>query len=170
MSKLNDYNIESNESSGQLLLNELYYNCPECLSSIEILSINDKESTIEFKCINNNHNRKMLINEYINKMKNYNNKNINNDICESHRKKYECYCLDCKVHLCSECLKLRNHINHIKNNIIEIQPNEKEIKIIKNIIEYYEDKIEELEKDKLSKTKELNNKLRVYKNVLKNIN
>ena len=55
-------------------LNELYYNCTECSSSIEILSINEKEGNIEFKCSNNNHIQKISIKDYINKMKDYNDK------------------------------------------------------------------------------------------------
>ena len=167
MLKENDYTQEKSESSEQIILKEIYYNCPECSSSIEILSINEKESSIEFRCINNNHQRKMLIKEYLDKIKDYTDKRINNDICQIHNNKYECYCLDCNIHLCKECLKLRRHINHTKNNIIEIQPNDKELDTIKNIIKYYDNKIENLEKEKLNKTKDLNNKLKLNKNKLK---
>ena len=100
-------------------------------------------------------------------MKNFNKQDINNDICKIHNLKYECYCIDCNIHLCKECLKLRNHINHIKNNIIEIQPNKKESKLIEDIIKYFEGKIENLEKEKLKSAKKLNNKIRIYKNKLK---
>ena len=31
------------------------------------------------------------------------------------------YCFDCKRHLCKECLKSKKHINHKKNNLLEIQ-------------------------------------------------
>ena len=104
-------------------------------------------------------------------MKDFNDKNINNDICiiEGHNKnKYGCYCFDCNKHLCKECLKSRDHIGHNKTNIIEIQPNKKELDIMSNIIKNYEDKIEQLEKEKLNKTKELNNLLIEYKNKLNN--
>ena len=76
-------------------------------------------------------------------MKKYNDKNINNDICidNNHNKKYEFYCINCNKHLCKECLKTRNHISHNKKIIIELQPTEKELNIIKNIIKSYEDKI-----------------------------
>ena len=113
---------------------------------------------IEFQCINNNHNIKMLINEYINKMKKFNCNNINNDICITHNLKYECFCLDCKIHLCKDCLKLRNHVNHLKNNIIEIQPDKKELNIYEKIIKNYEDRIKKLEIEKINKTRKLNNK------------
>ena len=174
MSNENNYMNETRESSEHMLqLKEIYYNCTECSSDIEILSLNEKEYTIEFKCIENNHRRILPIKEYINKMKDFNNKKTNNDECncDNHKnKKYECYCFDCKKHLCKECLKLRNHIGHNKDNIIEIQPNEKELKFVENIITYYENKIDNLEKDMLIKTKELNNKLKENKNKLKERN
>ena len=90
-------------------------------------------------------------------MKKFNNKNINDDICiaDNHNKKYEYFCLDCNKHLCIECIKTRDHINHEKKIIIEIQPNEKELKIIENVIQSYEDKISNLEKDKINKIKEI---------------
>ena len=66
MSKENDYIMETKESSAQLELNEINYNCTECSSPIEIISINENECSIEFKCINNNHNKKISINKYIN--------------------------------------------------------------------------------------------------------
>ena len=53
--------METPETPEVFKLNEIYYNCSECSSSVEILSINEKESNIEFKCINNNHKIKMLI-------------------------------------------------------------------------------------------------------------
>ena len=49
----NDYIMETAESSEKFQLKEIYYNCTECSSSIEIISINEEESTIEFKCPNN---------------------------------------------------------------------------------------------------------------------
>ena len=165
-----DYNFESKGFTENLELNEINYNCTECPSSIEILSIKENECTIEFKCIKNNHKQKMLIKDYINKMKEFNNNEINNDKCTIHNIKYECYCNICNIHLCKECLKLRNHISHLKVNIIEVQPNKKEINIVEDIIKNYEIRIENLEKEKLNKTKEMNNKLKEYKNKLKEKN
>ena len=109
-----DYIMETKEPEQSQ--EELFYNCSECSSSVEILLINEDECSIEFQCIKNNHTKKMLIKEYINEMKNFNDKNINNDICDIHQKQYECYCLDCNINLCKDCLKLRNHVNHTKNN------------------------------------------------------
>ena len=158
--------METNDQSEQST-NEIYYNCTECSSSIEILSIDENDCSIEFQCINNNHKKKMLINDYITKMKKFNNNQINNDICILHNLKYDCYCLDCNTHLCKDCLQMRDHINHTKNNIIEIKPNKDEIRIFENILKFYKTKIEELEYEKINKTKELDNKLKEYKNKLK---
>jgi F0F1-type ATP synthase membrane subunit b/b' len=167
MSKNSSCYIEISKDSSIVELNEIYYNCTECSSPIEILSI--KDNIIEYNCVNNHH-KNFLIEEYINKMKEYSNKDINNDICINHNKKYECYCKDCNVHLCKECLTLRNHINHSKNYIIEVQPNKNELNIIKNIIKYYNNEIERLEIEKINKTKELNEKLQKYKSKIKEKN
>ena len=154
---------ETYETPRGIALNDIYYNCTECSSHIEILSINSKECSIEFKCINKNHIIKMPINDYISKMKRFNDKKLHNDICELHNKnKYACYCLDCNEHLCKECLILRNHINHNKNYIIEIKPNKNEEKIMEDITKFYEDKINDLEKEIIIKQKDFSDKLLVY--------
>ena len=173
MSKQSNFIFEEGETKDETIkLNEIYYNCTECSSPIEILYINEKSNTIEFKCINNNHIKKLSIKEYIKEMKKFNDKNINDDICvdNNHNKKYEFFCLDCNKHLCKECLKTRNHIGHNKKVIIEIQPNEKELNIIDNIIKSYENKISNLEKDKIAKIKEMKNRLKESENKLKEKN
>ena len=164
----NDYIMETIDSSKYLQTNEIFYNCTECSSSIEILSIDNDECSIEFKCLNenNSHNKKTLIKEYINKMKDYNNIDINNDKCKIHDNQYEYYCLECNIHLCKECIKLKKHINHIKIILLEIQPSEKILNIFENMIKYYEDIIENIEKEKLRTIKYLQNKLEIYKNKL----
>ena len=168
MTQQNDQIQETIESFGEIIkLNEMYYNCSKCSSPIEILSIDKKEFTIYFKCINNNRKFTIPIKEYTKKMKEFNNLDSNNDRCNNHNKTYECFCLDCNKHLCKECLISRDHISHNKYLMIEIQPNKNELKIIEDIIEYYENEIENLEKEKLIKTKELNNKLKKYKDKLK---
>ena len=100
----NDYIMETIDSTIYSQMNEINYNCTECSSSIEILSIDNDKCSIEFKCLNKNksHNKKTLIKDYINKMKYYNNIDINNDICKIHDNKYEYYCLECNIHLCKE--------------------------------------------------------------------
>ena len=158
---MNSYSFGETEQ----ILNEIYYNCTECSSPIEILSFNQKENNIEFKCTNKNHKKIMPIKEYINKMKKFNNKSINIDKCLTHNDKiYESYCLDCNQHLCQECLKSRKHLNHLKNNILEIKPNKTELNKIENNIKSYEKMIEQLEKEKKNKSKDLNNKLKELTN------
>ena len=150
------------------LNNEIYYNCSECSSLIEILSINEEINTIKFKCLNkeciSNQIIEMSLKEYLEKMKKYNKKEINNDECEMHNKKYLNYCFDCNRHLCKECLKTRTHLNHIKNNIIEIEPIKEELNIIKEIIKECELNIEKFSKEKQIKIKELNVILEQNKN------
>ena len=110
------------------------YNCTECPSLIEILSINEGTNEIEFKCLNkdNNHGKKVMkIKDYFREMEKCKQKNINNDKCKQHKNsKYVSYCFDCNHHLCEECLKSRSHINHMKNNIIEIKPIKEELLIM----------------------------------------
>ena len=115
-----------------------FYNCSECFEPIEIIQI--ENNNIKFKCYNKNtpHEKEMSIKEYINKMK----PDIKPDKCfiDNHNKEYEYYCIECKTHLCKECLKQREHINHDKIILNEIIPNEKEEEMIKHIIEQYNNK------------------------------
>ena len=107
-----------------------FYNCPECQSEIEIVKL--QEQTIEFKC-NNNHNFKMYIKKFLDKIKEYKDKNIlnnniisNNSKCNKHKEDYLSYCFECKMHLCNKCLVTGEHAYHYKINIIEVMPtNEK---------------------------------------------
>ena len=161
--KVNEYSKwnqpETPETNINELNNELFYNCSECSSMIEIISINEENNTIEFKCLNKNKthpdNNIMTIKEYLTKMKKYNNSKLNNDVCEIHNNKYVNFCFDCNCHLCKDCLKTRNHLFHMKNNIIEIEPMKEEINIINEILIYYEDKIDNLMREKLKKVNEL---------------
>ena len=139
------------ETEEIIQLNDISYNCTKCSSPIEVLSLNEKNCFIEFNCIKNNHKIKISIKDYLNQMKDLKNKNANNDICEDkqHNLKYEYYCINCKTHLCKVCLKSRNHINHFKYSLFEMQPNKNEFNIIENIIKDYENKIGFLEKEKI---------------------
>jgi len=104
----------------------------------------------------------MTIKEYLEKIKEYKEKNINNlkDTCQIHNdNKYVSYCFECNCHLCDECLKTRIHINHKKSNIIEISPIKEEINIIKEVIKDYEMRLENKKNEKTTKTKEINDKL-----------
>ena len=156
-----EYDTPTGNDDNEIKLEVIHYNCTECSSLIEILSINEENNTIEFKCMNkeNNHKNKTIsIKEYLEKMEGYNSIKINEDDCQIHNnKKYTSYCFDCGIHLCDECLKTRTHIKHIKNNIIEIKPLEEELKIIKEIIKDYENKISNLKISKINKSNELKN-------------
>ena len=91
-------------------------------------------------------------------MKKYiNNKNLT-EKCEKHNHKYKYYCVDCKYHLCKECLKLKTHKTHNKIILEEEQPNEEDINIIKDKIKYYNNKIQNIKENKIKK----------YKNEFKN--
>jgi hypothetical protein len=57
-----------------------------------------------------------------------------------------------------------NHINHKKNNIIEIQPITPELDVISEIINAHKSELKNLKKLKEAKTKELNDELRNKKN------
>ena len=162
---------EKEEIANQLKLKEILYNCSECSSPIDISSIDEEKLTIEFNCINNNHKKKMKIKEFINKMKKYNDNNINRDVCQQHNDNiYECFCVDCNRHLCKECLKTRNHVNHQKNSITETQQNKNELKIVNDIIKFYDEKIDNSEKEKSKKIKTINNKYKKYKDRMKELN
>ena len=150
------------------VLKEIYYNCTECNSLIEILSIDEKENTIEFLC-SNQHKKLMPIKEFLDKMMDNDNVNINKDICQIHKNQYMSFCFDCKKHLCKDCLKTRDHIYHNKNNIIEIQPIKTELEIIKKIVKYYDDKLEKLKNKKFLIKKRLNSFLDKCKTDIDNI-
>ena len=97
-----------------LRLDNILYNCTECSSIIEIISLNEEENIIEFKCLNK-HYLKMNIKEYINKMKKYNDIKLNDKKCNKHNnEEYFSYCFDCNIHLCKECMKSKEHNYHYK--------------------------------------------------------
>ena len=97
----------------------------------------------------------MNIKSYLEKMKKYNNISINDDKCNIHNNhKYISYCFDCICHLCKECLKSRNHLNHNKINILEIQPTKEELDKIKELIFNYSQEIKNIMHEK-RKTKNI---------------
>jgi len=145
---------------------EIDYNCTKCPSPIEILSLDQSDSTIEFKC-ENNHQIKMPIKDYPDKMKPYSNNDINNDKCNKHENEiYVSYCLICKKHLCNKCLKERKHVGHMKTSIIEIQPNDEELNNLENIIKNNEGEITKLEAEMITKAKNIDIKLKEFKDIL----
>ena len=157
---------EEEEIFAQETIEEILYNCTDCPSSIELISL--ENDTIEFKCIKENKIIKLPIQEeYLEKMKKFNLNEINNEKCVIHKSKYISYCLDCNCHLCKECLKSRNHINHKKNHLIEIQPTNEELNIFKEVIEHYKKKFENLWYENENIKQELKKELKDNKNIIK---
>ena len=134
---------ELNDMSDAPILesNQILYNCSECASVIEIISID--QDNIEFQCLNN-HNKKITIKEYLDKMKEYNNIILNNYVCDIHKEEYVSYCFECNMHLCKECLKTGDHYYHFKIDIIEIIPNNDVLTKIRNLIKNNKIKIKNL--------------------------
>ena len=150
-----------------------YYNCPECQSAIEILKLD--EEFIEFKC-NNNHNIKMNIKEYLDKLKEYKDKMIlnddiisNNSICIEHKEDYLSYCFECNKHLCNNCLETGEHGYHYKINIIEVKPKYKILTKIENLITNNDKKRKDLIKKKEDIESGLNKLLNENINKIKEI-
>ena len=146
--------------------NNIFTICPDCGSLIEISSINENNSSIEYKCLNEkkNHTEKtkfaITIEEYLKKIKGNKTNKIDEikDKCfiENHNlNKYVSYCLDCRCHLCDECLKSKEHINHRKSNMPEIQPTEEELKVIKEVINDYKKEEKDLENKEKEKIEEM---------------
>ena len=147
---------ELNKEQEQEILKDYCSICTECLSNIEILSINEVNNIIKYKCVKENTNYIMQIKDYLKKVNENKEKYINKleDKCKKHNnKKYVYYCFDCKYHLCEECLETRNHINHRKSNLIEIKPIEEELNIVNEVINEYQLNIENNKKDKEEKQK-----------------
>ena len=153
-----------------LELKNCLYNCTECSSNIEMLSLD--ENKIKFKC-NNEHNIDIEIKEYLEKMKHYNNVKLNDDKCDKHKKEYLSYCFECNIHLCQDCLKEGEHNYHYIINIIGILPKDKKLKSIENLIENNKKKINYIKKYKEAKETKLknilNNNIKKIKDII-NIN
>ena len=71
------------ETEEEEIIKELFIICPECSSAIEILSINDNNNIIEYRCLKDNKKYIMSIKQYLEEIKKNNKKNINeiNDKC-----------------------------------------------------------------------------------------
>ena len=158
----NDNNFDfsgETEGNNEQILNDINYCCTKCLSLIKILSIKENKNIIEFECSNENNNHKVsiTIEDYLkNRLKIKNNLYGNEvDLCNDHKEINKAYCFDCYKHLCEKCLCEGNHIDHSKINIIEIQPIQEELKIMEKIIDYYDDKIEQLQKTYISKSNKI---------------
>ena len=165
-----ELNNQLTEKAAPLTENkDTLYNCTECSSLIEVLSIDEDKNIIKFKCLNKNCGveKAKLLNEYFEKMEKYKQIYVNEDTCRKHisckNNKYVSYCFDCNCHLCEECLKTREHICHTKNYILEIKPINEELNIIEKVIEDYKIRIENLKDEKVNTLKELDNLLNAKK-------
>ena len=142
-------------------LSNIYYNCTKCPSLIEIISINEKNNIMEFKCINKNNvhdkgNITIPIKDYLGLMSKYKNENFK-DLCELHKNNnYVCYCYECERQLCNACLKTKIHKSHKKIIFSELQPDDEELKIVEKKLEEFEKTIKKYEIKKYNKTVELN--------------
>ena len=58
------------------------------------------------------------------------------------------FCFNCNTHICKECMKSKKHINHTKNNIMEVSLTNEMINILNGIIEVYKERIIQLNKEK----------------------
>ena len=167
------YDTGETISSESLQIEEIGFNCPLCSSLIEILSINENNNIIEFKCLNKEcvKYKSMEIKSFLEKRKQNKNKffEINRDICKEHIIKYKSFCFDCDKHLCSQCQKNEIHIEHSKNNIIEIEPNKDELKMAKAIIKYYEDEIEKMNRKKIYYIKRIKRVINIKKGEINKI-
>ena len=151
----------------------IHFSCTECSFPIELLSIDEENCIIEFKCLNKeSHGKKKLcIKEYFDKIKNIKNENKYGfeDKCEIHcsakNNFYSSFCFDCNQHLCKNCLKSRTHIMHNKSQIIEIQPRQEELEIIEEVLNRYKIKFENLKNEK--KIKEAKYEILLYNEITK---
>ena len=66
--------------------------------------------------------------------------------------------MKCNTHICIECNKNKNHINHTKNNILEISVTNEMKNILNGIINIYKRRIIQFNKEKEKKKIELRQK------------
>ena len=114
------------------------YSCTECSSNIEVISIDNNEANITFRCLNkdknNNHQiQKMPISTYLKKMEKNTFLFDKCSICSRDQSSinnfsYLKYCVKCKTTFCNECKE--KHINSGDNNHFFINNNEKGIKCL----------------------------------------
>ena len=55
-------NKDSNLKEAPIPVNKCCFSCPECQSSIRLLSINEENNVIEFECLNKrSHGKKVMV-------------------------------------------------------------------------------------------------------------
>ena len=171
-STIEDKNLNEAPSFTSEFIKQYSFDSTECSSSsIEIISIDENKSSIDFKCYEENPNEKknMSLKDFFEKKDIYCKKSIKEDKCPKHSldssdNNYISYCFDCKTHLCKECLKTRIHINHNKNYLIEIQPTQDELNLFDEVSKDYAICIENLKQEKKNTIEGLKRSLEINKN------
>ena len=133
------------------------YSCPYCSVLPEILYFNEINNSIKFKCKKHGENT-LLIQDYLDKMINWVNiseiKSKNK--CINHNDIYSYYCKNCEENICQKCLnETKKHEEHIKYNIVELNPNKNELLLLKEKLSIWIKKREELNDQIIN----LNNKI-----------
>ena len=143
--------------------------CYDDYTPIIIKSYDEKTNMIEYYSSKKNISNKIDLITYryiVERIARYNLVKLTDfkDKCEIHKNNhYICFCFTCKKHLCDECLKSGAHLNHLKNNLKEIEPIESGINIIEEIIKKNKFKYEKLRKELDKAIKKLNEKLKKEK-------
>ena len=107
-----------------------------------------------------------------------NNKTIEHNFINNNEKSIKCsqhsinnknieYCIDCKMHLCKECLKTRNHINHQKNPLDELQLLDENKLNHTKIIKLLTNEEKKLKEESKNKENELKKQLKESKKKIK---
>ena len=78
--------------------------CPQCQHYPYITFPTEKPYEILMECDNCDYFQYLTIHSYLNLLNSLSNKN--NDKCIKHNKKYIYFCIQCKVHLCAQCITL----------------------------------------------------------------
>ena len=133
------------------------YNCPLCTSLPEILCFNQGVGTVKLICKNHGENT-LEIEDYIEKMSKWESTSELNtrNKCSVHGEPYVFFCETCQLNICNKCKS-----EHNKHNIYQIgslNPDDKEILYIKNLMEVlFQQKMELVQK-----IKSLENKITFY--------
>ena len=144
--------------------------CPNCNESpfIEIL-LQDAYGKIDINCNCGYHNV-LSIEDYITLTKDKS--SVNKSQCIIHNKQYSIYCLECKVHLCNQCVHSKN-----EHNTVNLSENEKEFDIekikakINECDNYLNKKLSKLaNKNKVIPFDKFNQLYGVYHNTIKSNN
>ena len=133
------------------------YCCPLCSTLPEILSYREGTGTILLKCKNHGENS-LEIQEYIEKMEKFQSESeikVKNK-CITHNQYYSYYCNKCQENFCEKCRE--DHKTHEIYEIESVRPNNNEIFLIKERINMYLQKKDEL----ILKIKNLDNKITFF--------